>query len=316
MTVALASDAPLAAQAMLETELTTRSMGGGLRLLVTSAPEDGDRAEQDLRRVAGRIDVWARRLTRFRATSDLSILNADPLRTPVSLRPTIGSVLSHARGMCAATEGTVDVAMLDARMAAESGDWSLSSGRSGWHLTGGGRQQALVRDGRVRFDLDGVAKGWIADRALRLLDAYPDALTDADGDIAVRTSWPTGWSIIVAHPHDERTELARLGVPLGWHTGRFGNATSGTSVHRWHRPDASSHHLIDPLADRPAVTDVVQATVVAETTGLAEALAKSAVIRGSHAGLSLLGRARAWAAVILTEDGDVLSSPGTLRWLA
>jgi thiamine biosynthesis lipoprotein len=132
----------------------------------------------------------------------------------------------------------------------------------------------------------------------------------------VRTSWRTGWSITVGHPHDERVELARLRVPRGWPADRFGIATSGTSVHRWHGPDGWSHHLIDPLTDRPAVTDVLQATVVAESTGLAEALAKTAVIRGSHDGLALLGRAGAWAAVILTEDGDVLSTTGTLPWLA
>ena len=86
--------------------------------------------------------------------------------------------------MSAATKGVVDVAMLDARIAAETEEWSVPSGRAAWQLTGEGRQRAIVRDGRVRFDLDGVAKGWIADRALRLLDAYPGALVDAVREMA------------------------------------------------------------------------------------------------------------------------------------
>jgi thiamine biosynthesis lipoprotein len=291
-------------------------MGGGLRLLVASLPEDAERADRDVRRVAGRIDAWARRLTRFSSTSDLANLNAAADRSPVALRPTIASVLSHARDMSAATKGVVDVAMLDARIAAETEEWSVPSGRAAWQLTGEGRQRAIVRDGRVRFDLDGVAKGWIADRALRLLDAYAGALVDADGDVAMRSSYDAGWSVAVAHPEDDLAELARLRAPRGWSGDSFGVATSGTSVHRWHGRQGLTHHLIDPATRRPAVTDVVQATVVAASTGLAEALAKSAVIRGSHEGAELLERVGAWGALLVLDDGGLLTTPGTARWLA
>ena len=316
MMVVPISDAATAPRATLETELTTRSMGGRLQLAVTSAVEDGDRADRDLRRVAERVDAWACRLTRFTDTSDLSILNAEPERSPLTLRPTLASVLSYARRMAAATEDTVDVTMLDARIAAETGEWSMPRGPSAWRLTGEGRRRILARDGRVRFDLDGVAKGWIADRALRLLEAYPNALVDADGDVAARSSSSAGWSIGVAHPNDDLVELARLRLPRDWPTDSFGVATSGISVHQWRLPAGMTHHLIDPRTSRPAVTDVVQATVVAESTGLAEALAKSAVIRGSHDGIELLDRAGAWGALILLEEGDLLKTPGTARWLA
>lgn len=308
--------AQTAPQATLETELTTRSMGGGLRLVVTSAAEDGARAERDLRRVADRIDAWAGRLTRFADTSDLSSLNAQPDRSPLTLRPTLASVLSHARRMAAATDDTVDVTMLDERIAAETGEWSIPRGHSAWRLTGEGRHRVLARDGRVRFDLDGVAKGWIADRALRLLEAYPNALVDADGDVAVRSSSSVGWSIGVAHPDDDLVELARLQRPRDWPADTFGVATSGISVHQWRLPTGATHHLVDPRTSRPSVTDVVQATVVAESTGLAEALAKSAVILGSHDGTELLDRAGAWGALILLECGDLVKTPGTTRWLA
>ena len=111
-------------------------------------------------------------------------------------------------------------------------------------------------------------------------------------------------------------ELARLRAPRGWSGDSFGVATSGTSVHRWHGRQGLTHHLIDPLTNRPAVTDVVQATVVAASTGLAEALAKSAVIRGSREGCALLDRAGAWAALLLLEDDSLLATRDTKRWLA
>ncbi len=301
---------------VLETELVTRSMGGRLTIRVASPPGDSAPAEDDLRRVAGRIEAWAARLTRFSPDSDLCALNADPAATGIALRPTIAAVLAHARSVAPRAEGALDVTLLDERIAAETvAGQTHHTDRSSWELEEDGRGGVLFRHGRARFDLDGVAKGWIADRALRLLDAYPAALVDADGDVAVRALRSSGWRIAVGHPFDDTADIAHLGSPPRWPPGAFGVATSGTSVHRWHGRAGTSHHLIDPLTRRPAVTDVVQATVVAESAGAAECLAKAAVIRGSEAGLGLLQRAGAYAALLWLVDGASATMPGTSRWL-
>ena len=301
---------------MLETELVTRSMGGELRLRVASAIDDGARAERDLRRVAARVEAWAGRLTRFSEASDLSALNADPAASIVCVRPTLGAVLSHAQSMKTRTEGTVDITMLDERIAAESDDRVDHGPRSTWGHQRLGRLHVLTRNGPVRFDLDGVAKGWVADRALRLLDGYPSACVDADGDVAVRAAADSGWHVALEDPRDHEAELGSVRVPRGWPAGRYGVATSGTSVHRWAGRSGATHHLIDPLTGRSAVTDVMQATVIAEDAATAECLAKAAVIRGSREGLELVGRAGAWAALMVLEDGELVTTPGTSRWLA
>jgi thiamine biosynthesis lipoprotein len=76
------------------------------------------------------------------------------------------------------------------------------------------------------------------------------------------------------------------------------------------------HHLIDPRTSAPALTDVVQATVVCGSALRAEVLAKTAVIAGSVHGLALLERADVQGAVILTERGETLALPQTLALLA
>ena len=63
------------------------------------------------------------------------------------------------------------------------------------------------------------------------------------------------------------------------------------------------------------VTDVVQATVIAEDATTAEGLAKAAVIAGSRSAQRLLARAGAWGAVLLRSDGEVIASPSTIAWL-
>ncbi len=177
----------------------------------------------------------------------------------------------------------------------------------------------MVRHGACRFDLDGVAKGWIADRALGLLRDYPAALVDADGDIALRLDADVGWDVGVADPRDpDGEDLALLRLDEHAFAGRFGIATSGTSIHRWPTgPDGHArHHLIDPRTRLPSVTDVVQATVIASTAREAEVLAKAAVIGGSGAAIGLLDAAGIEGALLLLVGGRVVTLPGTGGWSA
>ena len=81
--------------------------------------------------------------------------------------------------------------LLDARVDAEATVFEVSESGRRW-LEGRGRVRAVIREGRVRIDLDGVAKGWFADRALAMLGAYPAVLVDADGGGQEGHLWPEG----------------------------------------------------------------------------------------------------------------------------
>ena len=173
----------------------------------------------------------------------------------------------------------------------------------------------------LRFDLDGIGKGWLADRSLGRLGRHPAAVVDADGDVAIRLSSGMAWGFGVADPRLDDHDLAilqltprdRRGERLDGH---FGLATSGTSVHRWANDGTLTHHLIDPRTGRSAETDVVQATVLAGTAREAEALAKAVVILGSAAGYDLLDRSGIDGALLLTDRDELVIHPATLRWLA
>jgi len=291
-----------------------------------AAADNGADAAADARRdahvVSDRVHRWAERLTRHTETSDLSVLNSDP-RSVIPVRPTLAAALLAAMVAADASEGFADVTLLDARLAAEEGREHTGASRIGeWQILRRHRGSGIVRrPPGLRFDLGGVGKGWIADRALDLLSDWPSAVVDADGDLAVRTAAGRAWEVGVADPRSPDTHLTvlRLAAPAGGLPVRWGVATSGVSIHRWPSDGAAAeparHHLIDPRTGRPAVTDVVQATVVAESALRAEALAKSAVIAGSVDGFALLERSRVRGAVLLTAKGDVLALPVTLPLL-
>ncbi len=296
------------------------SMGGMLAVAVAADPHLVLPAERAAERVGRRVTAWANRLTRHQQDSDLSRLNSDE-SAAVRVRPTLGSALAWARTAGQASAGVVDVTLLDARLAAESGAQprQAPAGGADWSIECSGRHAQVTRSPGVHFDLDGVAKGWLADRASWLLIDWPGSFVDADGDIALAAAGGVEWLIDVVDPRsDEAPPLAtfRFIGTRGWRR-TAGVATSGTSVHRWsHGGRRTGHHLIDPRTARPAETNVVQSTVVAPTAREAEVLAKAALILGSIAGQQFLARSAAHAAVLLLDSGEVVTSPGTERWLA
>lgn len=299
-------------------------MGG--RVGVHVLPVDGDRVRAGLEidRVVRRIEAWADRLTRFTTSSELTRLNVDP-RPAVPVRPTLSMVLDWARSAEGLTDGIVDIALLDARLAAEGlfdqaalRTASASAASRSWSLERCRLGGVVRRPAGLRFDLDGVAKGWIADRALGLLDRHPVAVVDADGDVAVRLGPGARFRIGVADPRRSSFDLAvlELAGPDERGEARYGLATSGTSVHRWIRAGQVAHHLIDPRTGWPARTDIVQATVLAGSARQAEALAKTAVILGSEEAFAMLDRPGVEGALLLTERDEILMLPCTARWLA
>ena len=298
------------------------AMGGRLGIHVATTPERADEAVADARRSADRVRAWAEILTRHDPGSALSRLNRDP-RPAVPVGPTLAAALDWGRTIGRQTGGLIDVAMLAERLAAEDGANSVAPGARGrtWSLgpRDDGRRGGIVgRRPGLALDLDGVGKGWLADRGLRLLAHHPGAVVDGDGDLAIRVAPGDRWEIGVADPRSAGDHLAifvldnaRAGA------GRtLGLATSGTSVHRWERAGSVGHHLIDPRTGQPAQTDVVQATVLAGAAAEAEAWAKCAVLLGGAAGIDLLDRAGVAGAVLLLADGRTVALPRTTRWLA
>jgi thiamine biosynthesis lipoprotein ApbE len=213
---------------------TTTSMGGRLAVHVDPDDAPGGRAAAAAaaRRVASRIDRWAARLTRHDGASELSRLNADR-RATVPVGPTLGAALAAGREAMDAGHGFVDVALLDARLAAETGGSSHHSPDREWNIAPARRGALVTRPDGLRFDLGGTGKGWIADRALGLLTGFRGALVDADGDLAVWSAPGSVWEIGIDDPRSADGQLAvlRIATPArGPGPRAWGVATAGTST--------------------------------------------------------------------------------------
>jgi FAD:protein FMN transferase len=84
--------------------------------------------------------------------------------------------------------------------------------------------------------------------------------------------------------------------------GQGGVATSGRDFRRWEAGSDEAHHLIDPRTGAPSTSEVLTATVVADTAVTAEVAAKVVVLLGASEGLAWLDR-RGLGGVAVFEDG-------------
>jgi len=71
---------------------------------------------------------------------------------------------------------------------------------------------------------------------------------------------------------------------------------------------AMQHHLIDPRTGWPSTSDLISVTIIARTTVEAEVYAKVAFLMGAGDGLRFVERQSSLATVLVTHDGDVLTS--------
>lgn len=281
------------------------AMGSAFELILDAPPHPGaydalDRAE----RVVGDLEA---RLSRFRSHSELSALNAlgsaqvgrDLLR--------VTELALHAREE---TGGRFDPTVLHA-VAVAGYDRSFddmpadTGGHEHASVPAGGRVDIDVATGRVTLgegvglDLGGIAKGYAAEAACDLLSVEGPCLVNAGGDIATRNVPEAGtWAIGV----DTATGPLTLGIDGG------GVATSGRDRRRWRAGGRPVHHVIDPATGRPAETDVLRITIVAESAVRAEALATALFLAGSERAIdeaSALG-----VAAIVTTDERTLMTEG------
>ncbi len=131
---------------------------------------------------------------------------------------------------------------------------------------------------QTRLDLGGIAKGWIAEHAARLLAEYTEVCAvNAGGDLfTVGTPRETGaWEIEIEDPNDAARTIALLRAPQG------AVATSSITKRKWKQGAREKHHLIDPRVSLPAATDWLSVTVLAPHATIAEVYAKALLIAGS-----------------------------------
>ena len=151
--------------------------------------------------------------------------------------------------------------------------------------------------GQRRFDPSGLVKGWAVERASSCLAGFDrlDWLVNAGGDVLGRALLGPPWRVAVEDPRDRHALLAVLPLTDG------AVATSGTA--------ARGAHLIEPHTGRPALPDLLSATVTGPSLTVADVQATAAFVQGTAA----LGRVTTlpgYEALLVHPSGQLTGTRG------
>jgi thiamine biosynthesis lipoprotein len=233
------------------------------------------------------------RFTRFSETSELSRLNRSA-GAWFQASPELFEVVRQACEFAAETRGLFDPTMLAALEAAgydksmdeirargvSAPSRSVTPTRSAFRAIQLDEiQQAIHLPLDTRIDLGGIAKGWIAEQAARLLSEYAEACAVSAGGDMFMIGLPAdeaAWEVGLEDPRDPSRDLTTLHVQPG------AVATSSIAKRRWQQGRRQQHHIIDPRTGTAADTDWLSVTVMAPHATLAEVYAKALLIGGSR----------------------------------
>lgn len=306
-----------------EHDLPFRAMGCDLRLLV-GPPLDPSAlsAAEAAADARAWLEGYDRRLSRFRAGSELSALNADP-RAVVPASPLLRVAVAAGRWAAERSGGLVDPALLGAlERAGYARPWAAMADErlplehalacapargparpapaAYWRaLEIDDTTGAVARPPGLRLDLGGTGKGLAADAVAVRLAGHARVAVDCGGDLRIAGPGAAArpYEVPVEHPLSGEHVHVLL-------VGSGGVATSGLGRRIWRPLDGTPrHHLLDPATGEPAWTGLIQATALAPTALEAETLAKMALLSGPDAGRRLLRDAH--GGVLVRDDGDV-----------
>jgi thiamine biosynthesis lipoprotein len=176
-----------------------------------------------------------------------------------------------------------------------------------------GAEHLSLRGGRIGFDrqgmgitLDGIAKGYIVDRASELLSAngVTNHLINAGGDIRTSGSAAQGkeWTVAIQDPEKKRhyPDLVRM------HSGAI--ATSG-NYEVYYDKEKVFHHIVDGRTGRsPEISASV--TVMADTVMDADAMATSVFVMQPAVGISFINAQPGCECLVVGNNGKVAKSSG------
>ncbi|MFZ0180195.1 MAG: FAD:protein FMN transferase [Candidatus Dormiibacterota bacterium] len=278
----------LDANASVLTSRGFRAMGT-LNVVVVDDPDALAAATAAARAV---IDAVDRACSRFRAESEISMLNSSAGCGPVPVSELLDDVIGNALSAAAATDGLVDptvgglmerigytVSFVDLPVDGPAIDLQIRAA-PGWASIEHDRvHRTVTLPEGASIDLGAIGKAWAADRAAIAAAARAGSgvLVSCGGDVAVSGPGPKdGWCIRVAEATDS-AEWQDIHVFDG------GIATSGTSTRTWRRGGEVLHHILDPATGLPSDSPWAMASVAAASCTQANAAATASIVLGEGA---------------------------------
>ena len=224
----------------------------------------------------------------YRPRSEIRQLALLAVDSTISVSEPLFTVLQHARALSIETAGAFDITVgpyvalwRTARKTGQlphSDSLTLASRRVGYDLVQLDVQTGSVRlpDAGIQLDVGGLAKGYILDEALAILNqnGFSSALIEAGGDIVVSAAPPgeEGWRVDI--PGISKTDPVAIAAR---NLSFAAIATSGDTEQFVEIDGTRYSHVVDPRTGQ-ALTNRRSATVIAPSGLLADGYATALTV--------------------------------------
>ena len=293
-------------------------MGSDVHLVVVGGTVDV------LDRAVARIEQLESRWSRFRADSEVTMLNNNAGRA-VAVSSDTRLLVDRSIEAWRLTGGSFDPTLLDdLRRAGYDRSFEALGDESNRRIVSPRRGSIeapgctdIAIDGvtvsipiGIGFDAGGIGKGLAADLVATemIAEGVAGVCINIGGDLRVIGESPSGegWTLAIEHPQ-ATAPIALVGLAAG------AIATSSVLRRAWQLDGQSFHHLIDPATGEPSQSDLALASVIAGEGWKAEVLAKAALLRGRTKAFDLIDAAS--AGLVVDHSGLIDASDGFSRFL-
>lgn len=185
-------------------------------------------------------------------------------------------------------------------------------------LTIVGQEKVTLKDGeiiksdpRIMLDCSAIAKGFGVDKVAEFLagKGIKNYLVEIGGEISARgkNSRGTEWNIGVTKPVDDSLSINQENQAVLQITDKA-MATSGNYRNFYYEGGKKYAHTINPHTGKPAQSDILSATVIAQSCAVADAYATAFMVLGSEKAKEILKKHPELQAYLILSDNSVWQS--------
>jgi len=305
-----------------------RAMGTGF-VVCLSTPSD-EQAQGCFDAACEEIDRLDLTFSRFRPSSELSRLNRHAAEGPVVTDPEVFQLLAAALDIGEKTGGAFDITVGRLTRAwgfdgprpgiPEAHELAAAKEQVGWRnveLDPAWRTVRFTRPG-LELDLGAIAKGYAVDRVIEMLRSVGvSALIDAGSSSIAATgeAFGSGWSVSIPSPVDRALPVCEVEL------GNRALSTSGVRERSFVHQGTVYSHLLDPRGIDPhdpppaaaAGPQLLQVTLLAPSSMLADALSTAMFVLGHERGSAALAQFPDCSALWIYSDARGIACRGH-RW--
>jgi thiamine biosynthesis lipoprotein len=253
--------------------------------------------------------------------TELEAINAQAGRAPVKVHRDLIEVLSRARHFAEISGGAFDptigpvvklwnIGFDDARVPAQE-EIDRALALVNWRdliIDSGAETVFLARPG-MRLDIGGIAKGYAADEAVRIIQRarIPRAIVDLGGNVFAFGIKPDGqpWRVGIQNPSGQRN--AYLGI---LEVRNKTLVTSGVYERFLETGGRRYHHILSSQDGYPVENGLISVTIIADRSIDADGLSTGVFAMGYERGSALIESLSDVEAIFVFDDNTVKLSSG------